>query len=55
MRARAIVCALSASLGVIGALMPTTAAQPARDAQERTRLLQAQRDAVSQLQQAARP
>jgi hypothetical protein len=55
MRARAIVCALSASLGVIGALMPTTAAQPARDAQERTRLLQAQRDAVSQLQQATRP
>src|SRR5678815_721038 len=55
MRARAIVCALSASLGVIGALMPTTAAQPARDAPERTRLLQAQRDAVSQLQQAARP
>ena len=55
MRARAIVFALSASLGVIGALMPTTAAQSARDAQERTRLLQTQRDAVSQLQQAARP
>ena len=55
MRARAIVCALSASLGVIGALMPTTAAQPARDAPERTRLLQAQRDAVSQLRQASRP
>ena len=54
MRARAIVFALSASLGVIGALMPATA-QSARDAQERTRLLQVQRDAVSQLQQAARP
>ena len=50
------VLALSASLGAIGAFMPTTAAQQARtEAQERTRLLQLQRDAVTQLQQAARP
>jgi enediyne biosynthesis protein E4 len=60
MRVRAIVLALSASLGAIGAFMPATAAQQATTAQqaatqERTRLLQAQRDAVSQLQQAARP
>jgi hypothetical protein len=56
MRARAIVLAVSASLGAIGAFMPTTAAQQARvEAQERTRLLQAQRDALNQLQQAARP
>ena len=35
---------------------PTTAAQQARtEAQERTRLLELQRDAVTQLQQAARP
>jgi enediyne biosynthesis protein E4 len=53
-RARAIVFA--ASLAAAGAFMPTTVAQQApRDAQERTRLLQAQRDAFSQLQQAARP
>ena len=54
-RARAVVFAVSASLGAIGAFMPTTAAQQTRvDAQERTRLLQVQRDARSQLQQAAR-
>ena len=47
---------LSALLGAIGAFVPTTAAQQARaDAQERTRLLTLQRDAVTQLQQAARP
>ena len=53
---RAMVLALSASLGAIGAfIMPTTAAQQAAaEAQERTRLLQLQRDAVTQLQQAAR-
>jgi hypothetical protein len=60
-RARGIVLAISASLGAVGTFMPTTRAQqtPTQqtrvDAQERTRLLQAQRDAVSQLQQAARP
>ena len=54
--ARAIVLALSATLAAVGVFMPTTAAQQARvDPQERTRLLQVQRDAVSQLQQAARP
>jgi hypothetical protein len=53
---RAVVLALSASLGAIGAFMPITAAQPARtEAQERTRLLELQRDAVTRLQQAARP
>ena len=62
---RAIVLAVSASLGAIGAVMPTpaielfaqqTATPPTRvDVQERTRLLQAQRDARGQLQQAARP
>jgi len=52
----AVVLVLSASLGAIGAFMPITAAQQARtEVQERTRLLQLQRDAVSQLQQAARP
>jgi hypothetical protein len=52
---RAVVLALSASLGAIGAFMPTTAAEQARaDAQERTRLLELQRNAVTQLQQAAR-
>jgi len=51
-----IVLAVSASLGAIGAFVPATAAQQMRVAeQERTRLLRAQRDAVSQLQQAARP
>jgi hypothetical protein len=55
-RARAIVFAMSASLAAIGVYIPTTAAQQARiDTQERTRLLQAQRDARGQLQQAARP
>ena len=53
---RAIMLALVASLGAIGAfVMPTTAAQQAEaDAQERTRLVKLQRDAVTQLQQAAR-
>src|SRR5439155_3556697 len=52
---RAVVLALSASLGAIGAFMPTSAAQQARaDTQENTRLLKLQRDAVTQLQQAAR-
>jgi hypothetical protein len=52
---RAVVLAVSASLGAIGAFMPTTAAQQARaDAQERTRLLELHRDAVTQVQQAAR-
>jgi hypothetical protein len=56
LRAREIVFALSASLAAIGTFIPTTAAQQARvDTQERTRLLQAQRDARSQLQDAARP
>jgi hypothetical protein len=55
-RARAIVFAISASLAAIGAFIPMTAAQQARgDTQERTRLLQAQRDARSQLQQASLP
>ena len=58
---RAIVLAVSASLGAIAAFTPTTAARQAAtpqtlvDTPERTRLLQAQRDAVSQLQQAAQP
>ena len=55
---RAIILALVASLGAIGALiMPTTAAQQAgADAQERAiRLRKLQRDAVTQLQRAARP
>jgi hypothetical protein len=53
---RAIILALVASLGAIGAfIMPTTAAQQAEaDVQERTRLLQLHRTAVTQLQQAAR-
>src|SRR5262245_9924898 len=52
---RAVVIALSISLGAASALMPTAAAErtPA-DAQERTRLLTLQRDATTQLQQAAR-
>src|SRR6185295_7088418 len=53
-RGRAIVLALSATLGAIAAFMPATAAQQVAT-QERTRLLQTQRDAVSQLQQASRP
>jgi len=53
--ARAVVIALSASLGAIGAFAPKTAAEQARaDAQERSRLLQLQRDASAQLQQASR-
>src|SRR5580765_1768637 len=53
---RAMVLALTASLSAIGAfIIPTTAAQQAgADAQERARLLQLQRDAVTQLQQASR-
>src|SRR4051794_30755675 len=55
-RARVVVIALTASLGAIGALVQTPAAQQARgDAQERARLLQLQRDVVAQLQQATRP
>ena len=53
---RAIVLALSASLGAIGVFMPATAARQAgADAQERSRLLKLQGDAVTQVQQAARP
>jgi hypothetical protein len=52
---RAVVLALTASLGAIGAFMPATGAQQATaDAQERSHLLELHRDAVSQLQQAAR-
>lgn len=52
----AVVLAVSATLGAIGAFIPITAAQPAPpEAQERTRLRQLQRDAVVQLQQAALP
>src|SRR5687768_11569718 len=60
-RACAIVLGVFASLGAIDALVPATAVQQATtqqtpvNTQERTRLLRAQRDAVSQLQQAARP
>jgi enediyne biosynthesis protein E4 len=60
-RACAIVLGVSASLGAIDALMSATAAQQATaqqtpvNTQERTRFLQAQRDAVGQLQQAVRP
>src|ERR1043165_1859520 len=47
---------LSASLGAISILLPTAAAQQTRtEAQDRTRLLELQRQAVTQLQQAARP
>jgi len=54
-RARLIVVALSV-LGAIGAVVQTPAAQQARaEAQERARLLQIQRDAAAQLQQASRP
>ena len=53
---RALVLAISASLAAIGAFLPTTAAQQApANTQERTRLLQAQRDARSHLQDATRP
>src|SRR5436190_13568526 len=52
----AVVLVVSASLGAIGAFMPTAAAQQARtQAQDRSRLLELQRHAVTQLQQAARP
>ena len=52
---RAIVLAVSALLGAIGVFMPAPAAQQARaEAEERTRLLKLQRDAVTQLQQASR-
>jgi enediyne biosynthesis protein E4 len=54
-RARTIALAWSFSLGAIVAFLPAPAAQQGRDAEERTRLLQVQRDAVRQLQQAARP
>ncbi|HXI29621.1 MAG TPA: CRTAC1 family protein, partial [Vicinamibacterales bacterium] len=55
-RARIAIVALTVSLGTINALVQTPSAQPARaDAQERTRLLQLQRDAVAQLQQASHP
>ena len=54
-RAHAVVVAVSALLGAIAALAPTMAAQQTRiDTQERTRLLQVQRDALGQLQQAVR-
>jgi enediyne biosynthesis protein E4 len=55
MRARATVLAWSFSLGAIVAFLPAPAAQQGRDGAERARLLQVQRDAVRQLQQAARP
>ena len=52
----AVVLAVSALLGAIGAFAPIPAAQQARaDPAERTRLLTLQRDAVNQLRQAARP
>src|SRR3954453_9451223 len=55
-RARVVVIALTASLGALAVFVQTPAAQQARaDAQERARLLQLQRDAVAQAQQAARP
>jgi hypothetical protein len=53
---RAVVVALCACLGAIGVLIPPTHAQQApTESQERTRLLERRRDAVTQLQQAARP
>src|SRR5580765_222023 len=56
MKARVFVLAVSALLGAVVAFMPATAAQQVlTEAQERTRLLQLQRDAVTQVQQAARP
>ena len=57
---RAVALALSATLGALGSFVPTHAAprqQPAAtavDARERTRLLDLQRAAVGQLQEAAR-
>src|SRR4051812_44768155 len=51
-----VVLALCALLGAIGAFLPAAAApQPRTDAQDRSRLLELQRQAVTQLQQAARP
>ena len=53
-RARVIIVAVSA-LAAIGALVQTPAAQqPRTEVQERARLIQLQRDAVEQVQQAAR-
>jgi len=60
MHARAVVLALSASLGALCAFMPTQGATQQKpvaaqaDAQERVRLLKLQGEAVAQLQQAAR-
>ncbi|HET6960740.1 MAG TPA: CRTAC1 family protein [Vicinamibacterales bacterium] len=52
----AVLLVLSASLGAMAAFMPTAAAQQARtETQDRTRLLELHRQAVAQLQQAARP
>jgi hypothetical protein len=48
------VLALSVTLGAIVAFTPTTAQQQKPDAQERSRLLELHREAVTQLQQAAR-
>jgi enediyne biosynthesis protein E4 len=48
------VLALAASLSAIAAFTPTAAHQERPDAQERSRLLELHRDAVAQLQQAAR-
>ena len=53
-RVRAIVLAACALLAPIDALVPPMAGQAGVEAQERARLLQAQRGAVAQLQQAAR-
>src|SRR6266540_3380504 len=51
----AVVLVVSASLGAIGAFLPAAAAQQARtEAQDHIRLLELQRQAVTQLQQAAR-
>src|SRR5205809_679174 len=52
---RAVVVVLTASLGAIAVLMPTAAQQARTEAQERNRLLELQRDAVTRLRQAARP
>jgi enediyne biosynthesis protein E4 len=51
----AVVLALIVSLGAIGAFMPTAAHQESAGGQERSRLLELHRNAVAQLQQAARP
>jgi hypothetical protein len=53
---RAVVLGLCACLGAIGASIPPTHAQQApAEVQERTRLLERRRDAVTRLQEAARP